>query len=84
MEPTRGPVAEGLFDYRSYLNHQGIYYQFQVKSMDDWRIISSPIKTTGGRPVCAWARKTLALGLPVEDEALQLEWALALGWKSNT
>ncbi len=82
MEPARGPVAEGLFDYRSYLNHQGIYYQFQAKSIEDWRIISSPAKPPAADRFCAWARKALALGLPVEDEALQLEWALALGWKA--
>src|SRR4029077_11210713 len=29
----------------------------------------------------SWAREALALGLPVEDEALRLEWALTLGWK---
>jgi competence protein ComEC len=30
----------------------------------------------------AWGKKALALGLPAEDEALQLEWALTLGWKA--
>src|SRR6185503_15575913 len=28
-----------------------------------------------------WAQQALARGLPVEDEALRLEWALTLGWK---
>jgi competence protein ComEC len=29
-----------------------------------------------------WARRTLAHGLPTEDESLRLEWALTLGWKT--
>ena len=29
-----------------------------------------------------WARRTLALGLPEEDEALRLMWTLALDWKA--
>jgi len=29
-----------------------------------------------------WARRALALGMPVEDESLRLEWALTLGWKT--
>src|SRR5205823_6640354 len=50
-------------------------------SEQDWQIISSP----GQRPLAdrfrTWARQALALGLPVEDESLRLEWALTLGWK---
>jgi ComEC/Rec2-related protein len=31
----------------------------------------------------AWAQKTLARGLPEEDEALRLLWAMTLGWKTG-
>jgi predicted membrane metal-binding protein len=82
LEPARGPVAEGLFDYRKYLEEQGIYYQLRAKKIEDWQITSAPATPLLDDRVCAWARKTLALGLPVEDEPLRLEWALTLGWKA--
>jgi ComEC/Rec2-related protein len=80
IQPPKGPAAEGLFDYRTYLFRQGIYYQLQVESTNDWRMVSS-----GGTPPLAdrfrrWSQKTLAAGLPNEDESLQLLWAMALGW----
>src|SRR6516162_3101445 len=31
-------VAEGLFDYRRYLEQQGIYYQLIAESESDWQI----------------------------------------------
>ena len=79
----KGPAAEGLFDYRTYLRRQGIYYQLQVESTNDWRTVS-----TGGstpRPPLAdrfrhWSQMTLSAGLPNEDESLHLLWAMALGW----
>ena len=79
----KGPAAEGLFDYRSYLRRQGIYFQLQVDSTNDWATVEN-----GGRPARppladrfrAWSQKTLAAGLPAEDESLRLLWAMALGW----
>jgi competence protein ComEC len=82
LSPASGPVAEGLFDYRSYLSHQGIYYEMHVLSPGDWRILASPASPPLADRFCAWARNTLALGLPVKDESLQLEYALTLGWKA--
>lgn len=74
-------AAEGTFDYRAYLKQQGIYYQLKASSEDDWRIIASPRDRPLSDRFRDWARKTLALGLPAEDESLRLEWALTLGWK---
>ena len=42
--PPRVAVADGMFDYRAYLKQQGIYYQFQAASEQDWRIVASPSK----------------------------------------
>ena len=81
IKPPPGAVAEGLFDYRTYLAHQGIYYELAVNHTNDWRILSSPASPPLADRFSAWARKTLALGLPAEDESLRLEWALTLGWK---
>ncbi len=79
----KGPAAEGLFDYRTYLSRQGTYYQLQVEGPNDWRTVP-----TGGRsprpPLSDrfrnWSQMTLSAGLPNEDESLHLLWAMALGW----
>ena len=65
LQPASGPVAEGLFDYRSYLDHLGIHYQLETQ-LTDWRIIASPPQPPLADRFCAWARKALALGLPAE------------------
>ena len=32
------PLADGLFDYRDYLQTRGIYYQLKTESTNDWRL----------------------------------------------
>src|SRR6266568_2967153 len=78
----KAAAAPGTFDYRKYLSEQGIYYQLQAESTNDWRILFSPPTPPLAERFRAWARQALALGLPVEDESLRLEWALTLGWKT--
>jgi competence protein ComEC len=80
--PPRIAAAEGLFDYRAYLRYLGIYYSLQAASEQDWRVIASPAKPPLADRFREWARRALALGMPVEDESLRLEWALTLGWKT--
>ena len=54
----------------------------QAASEQDWRIVASPSRPPLADRFREWARRALALGLPVEDESLRLEWALTLGWKT--
>ena len=75
-------AAEGTFDYRAYLSQQGIYYTLQAASEQDWRVVASASQPPLADRFREWARRALALGMPVEDESLRLEWALALGWKT--
>ena len=37
------PLAEGLFDYRDYLQTRGIFYQLKTSSTNDWRLGASPL-----------------------------------------
>lgn len=75
------PIAEGVFDYRRYLQLRRIYYEFKVESPKDW-------KTSGNQspPIAdifrAWGQRTLARGLPEQDESLRLQWAMLLGWQT--
>jgi ComEC/Rec2-related protein len=77
------PLADGLFDYRDYLQTRGIYYQLKTESTNDWRLrppnLSKPPLTDR---FLNWSKRTLALGLPVEDEPLRLLWAMTLGWRT--
>jgi ComEC/Rec2-related protein len=77
------PLADGIFDYRDYLQTRGIYYQLKTESTNDWKILeprlNSPPLTDR---FLNWSKKTLALGLPVEDEPLRLLWAMTLGWRT--
>ncbi|HKW28965.1 MAG TPA: ComEC/Rec2 family competence protein [Verrucomicrobiae bacterium] len=83
MARPPSPVAEGLFDYRNYLETRGIYYQLRTGSTNDWQlrapVLANPPSTDR---FLNWSKKTLALGLPVEDEPLRLLWAMTLGWRT--
>jgi ComEC/Rec2-related protein len=76
-------LAEGLFDYRGYLETRGMYYQLKTGSTNDWQLRTPAM---AGPPLTdrflGWSRNTLALGLPVEDEPLRLLWAMTLGWRT--
>lgn len=80
-----GPAAPGLFDFRAYLAFQGIQYQLQDVTTNDWRCVA-PASTSFGRAwmdrFMAWAKANLAQGLPEEDQSLRLVWAMALGWRT--
>jgi len=76
-------LAEGLFDFRTYLQTRGIYYQLKTESANDWQL-REPQRP--GPPLTdrflGWSQQTLALGLPNEDEPLRLLWAMTLGWRT--
>ncbi|HUR47001.1 MAG TPA: ComEC/Rec2 family competence protein, partial [Candidatus Saccharimonadales bacterium] len=82
LEQPPGPLAEGLFDYRTYLERQGIYYQLHVKSTNEWVLHSRQATLPVSDRFLNWAQRTLSRGMPTEDEPLRLLWAMTLGWKT--
>jgi len=77
------PLAEGLFDFRHYLETRGIYYQLKTESTNDWHLRGPhAVKPPLTDRFLNWSKSTLALGLPVEDEPLRLLWAMTLGWRT--
>ena len=61
------PLAEGLFDYRDYLQTRGIYYQLKTGSTNDWQLrhavadeaaVDRPVfelvEEDAGARVCRW------------------------------
>ena len=77
------PVAPGLLDYRDYLASRGVYFQFNARSTNDWRLATGALKQA---PLTSrfmdWSQQTLARGLPAVDEPLRLIWAMTLGWRT--
>lgn len=85
LQVPPGPAAPGLFDYRAYLRWQGIYRRLQTRSISDWKLVpcsGEPPERPWSDRFISWAQQTLARGLPIEDEPLQLLWAMTLGWKT--
>ena len=83
--PPPGPSVPGQFDYATYLRRLGIYFQLRSDGPSDWRVTgqTEPAVAEGlTERFTHWAQRTLALGLPVQDEPLRLLWAMNLGWKT--
>ena len=77
------PLAEGLFDYRHYLQTRGIFYQLKTSYTNGWQLGAAPlIKPPLTDRFLNWSQRTLALGLPGEDQPLRLLWAMTLGWRT--
>lgn len=84
MQPPPGALAEGLFDYRAYLQRHDIHYQLTAHDGSDWvRVPGTTEAITAGERFVLWAQRTLIRGLPEEDESLHLIYAMTLGWKSG-
>ena len=80
IQPPRGPLAEGLFDPRAFYRREGVFFQMQTAGGADWKALGEELPLS--ERFRRWARKTLALGLPEEDEPLRLTWTLLLDWKA--
>jgi ComEC/Rec2-related protein len=85
LRRPKGAPAPNLFDYRALLANRGIYYQLQCAGAHEWRLLDGD--NARRQPPLAerfvpWARRTLARGLPEEDEPLRLLWAMGLGWRT--
>ena len=76
------PIAEGVFDYARHLNQRGIYYELKVESEREWRVIGDKSSPPISDRFRAWGQRTLARGLPEQDESLRLQWAMLLGWQT--
>lgn len=82
LQTPRGPAAPGLFDYAAWLRRRGIHFLLVTRSPADWTLRDDPAAPPLADRFERWARRTLARGLPAEDEALRLNWAMALGWRA--
>ena len=77
-------LVEGPFDFRKILRYQDIHY---VMTLRDWNPKASILEPKTTRPLPSrfqdWARRALTIGQPRKDEAMQLIWAMVLGWRAG-
>jgi len=76
------PIAEGLFDYRRYLYGRGLAYELKVESPEQWKLRGAVVAAPFTAKFRDWAQRIMARGLPEQDEALRLQWAMVLGWQT--
>ncbi|HTH48594.1 MAG TPA: ComEC/Rec2 family competence protein [Candidatus Limnocylindria bacterium] len=82
LQSPPGPAAEGLFDYRTFLRRQGVWFTLRSDGDADWRLAADGVASAPlSERFLPWAQATLARGLP-DDEAARLLAAMALGWKT--
>ncbi len=79
IAPPAAPLAEGLFDYRTFLKRHGIYFQLKAESPGNWFLLSTNSRHPISDRFLAWAKATISRGLPVEDKPLRLLCAMTLG-----
>lgn len=73
--------ARGMFDYRAHLARRSIFHQLEFEGPSDVRVlrdVTTPL-TVRFRD---WAMAALQRGLPTEDTAVDLLWAMTLGWRT--
>lgn len=73
--------ARGMFDYRAHLARRGIFHQLEFEGPADVRVLRDAAPPLTGR-FRAWAMATLQRGLPPDDTAVDLLWAMTLGWRT--
>jgi competence protein ComEC len=80
IQPPHGPVAEGMFNPRMFYSRENVFFQLQTSGPEDWKALHEKLPIS--ERFRQWARRTLAIGLPEEDEPLRLTWTLLLDWKA--
>jgi competence protein ComEC len=73
--------ARGMFDYRAHLARRGIFHQLEFEGPADVRVLSD-VATPLTVRFRAWAMAALQRGLPPDDTAVDLLWAMTLGWRT--
>jgi ComEC/Rec2-related protein len=77
-------ASPGLYDHRETLYRRGIHRELRTDEFSHWELL--PQSPPPSRPVAHgfrnWARNNLSKGMGESDEALELLWAMSLGWRT--
>ncbi len=84
LEPERAP-APGFFNYRNKLGRGGIWRELRTDEFSQLKVL--PQTNPPSRPIAEgwrkWARQNLSRGMGEPDEAMELLWAMSLGWRTG-
>ena len=76
-------AAPGFFDRKQQLARKAIYYELRTDALTEWTVTPSHKMLSWSERFQAWGRATLGRGLPEDDPAVELLWAMALGWRTG-
>ena len=74
-------VSPDFYDRRQHLARRGIYRELQTDDFSQWAVTPETVSLTWSERFRKWGCFTLGLGLPKGDPALELMWAMSLGWR---
>ena len=74
-------ISPDFYNRRKHLARRGIYRELQTDDFSKWAVTPESVSLTWSERFRKWGCSTLALGLPQGDPALELMWAMSLGWR---
>ena len=84
LSPPAMASSPSLYDYRENLYRRGIHHELRTDEFSHWKLLTLSGAPT--RPLAdrfrKWARQNFRKGLPEQDKALELLWAMSLGWRT--
>ena len=83
LAPPRSAVAPGFFDRKQQLARQAIYHDIHTDAVSEYKVTPSVRELSWSELFQTWGRATLGRGLPENDPAVELLWAMALGWRTG-
>jgi ComEC/Rec2-related protein len=84
IRPPVSPNMPGVFNYAAVLKLHRIYHILYVDKTADWQVMINHPPSRVDRLAERFliqAKEIMRYGMPVEDDALRLNWAMMLGWK---
>ena len=81
--PPESASSPGLYDYRQQLVRLGIYHELRTDALSNWVVSPVSPALSWSERFQKWGRSVLGRGFPDNDTAIELLWAMSLGWRTG-
>ncbi len=81
--PPESASSPGLYDYRQQLVRLGIYHELRTDALSRWIIFPTSPAPSWSERFQKWGCSVLGRGFPDNDPAIELLWAMSLGWRTG-
>ena len=81
--PPESASSPGLYDYRQQLVRLGIYHELRTDALSEWMVSPISPAPSWSEIFQKWGRSVLGMGFPDNDSAIELLWAMSLGWRTG-